>query len=96
VANRPCVGCGVCCRESRCYFAKTDADGGCQYQVRWQNDRLQNARYRCGIYEQIQDHPKAKISPAFGVGCGRIAYNYRRSSIIRELKLRREIPEDAE
>lgn len=96
MASKPCVGCGVCCRMSRCSFSRIDVDGGCRYQVPWTRDHLPQTRYRCGIYDQIKDHPDAKISPAFGVGCSHASLNYRRRMIVRELSARGEIPEGAE
>lgn len=87
----PCVGSGFCCKQTPCPFGRTDPETGwCAFLEVWEQTETETTRYRCGRYEEIQGHPLANFSPAFGAGCCSPMFNQDRKQITQELiELRR-------
>jgi hypothetical protein len=65
--NKPCTGCGECCKEQICQFGKTaflNVDGLCPGLI-WQD-----GRYWCSLIKQEMLQKESIIANALKVGEG--------------------------
>jgi hypothetical protein len=76
---KPCVNSGFCCKQAPCQFGEAISDDNpqCKYL-----EPLDDLRFICGKFEEIDGKPGSEIDPAFGAGCCMPLFNEDRQRII--------------
>ena len=68
ISAKPCVGCGFCCRKSRCYLgAQKHGPGPDCPELVWNGER-----WRCQLIldnEELKTNPTINFDLAIGAGC---------------------------